>query len=289
MVAGEIPLQPTACAICGCFGNAREIYGPTFLVSDLNPVVFSARRNPDRIHYRIVQCQDCGLLRSDPVADEVALESLYRRSQFDYGEEVDNLRRTYRRYLKKIPERSGAFLEIGCGNGFVLQEALSLGYSDVAGVEPGAEAVSLAPLAIRSRIRCSMMRRGLFDPGTFGTIAMFQVLDHLPDPRAILEECFRLLRPGGYLFCLQHNARAWTARLLGEGSPIFDIEHTYLYSAATLRRLVAGVGFRPLVCKAVWNRYSLRYLARLAGSSTTSRFPIWAPLGNQYLIAQKPL
>ncbi len=285
----EIRLQPTVCAICGCFGNAREIYGPAFSPSDLNPIVFSARRTPDRVHYRIVQCQDCGLLRSDPVAEEADLESLYQRSHFDYGKEVDNLRLTYRRYLKKVPERSGAFLEIGCGNGFVLQEALTLGYSEVAGVEPSSEAVAQAPAAIRSRIRCAMMRPGLFAGETFETVAMFQVLDHLPDPRGILEECFQLLRPGGYLFCLQHNARSWTARLLGERSPIFDIEHTYLYSATTLRRLVEGLGFRPLVCKAAWNRYSLGYLAQLAGFRFGNNISIWAPLGNQYMIARKPL
>ena len=291
MVGTELRLNQTVCAICGCLDNADEVYPSSFRADDLNPDIFSARRRPDRIHYRIVRCRDCGLLRSDPVADASLLNRLYERSSFDYGAEVENLRLTYRKYLAKVPHQHGSLLEIGCGNGFVLQEASALGYSEVAGVEPSRDAVGRAATDIRRRIVCGTMRPGLFGAGQFDTVAMFQVLDHLPEPAEVVRECLRVLKPGGHLLCLQHDAGAWSARLLGERSPIFDIEHTYLYNRTTLPRLVGAVGFETLNCRAVWNRYSLTYLAHLAGLQLPSwaRLPLWAPLGNFYLIARKPL
>src|ERR1700694_1263486 len=96
-----IQLAPTACAICGTFGNAVELYPPTYDESSFNERIFSARRLPDTIHYRLVRCRACGLVRSDPAADQAGLSGLYGRSSFDYASEVPNLRRTYGRYLAK--------------------------------------------------------------------------------------------------------------------------------------------------------------------------------------------
>src|SRR2546423_1956344 len=133
-----IPLAPTRCAICGTEGNAAEIYPANFDFGSLNPDVFSARRLPDRIHYRLVKCRACGLVRSDPIASSELLGQLYAQSTFTYRDEVPDLRRTYGRYLAKLePYGAGkeALLEIGCGNGFFLEEALSQGYQSVHGVE----------------------------------------------------------------------------------------------------------------------------------------------------------
>src|SRR5258708_3974603 len=68
-----IQLAPTMCAICGTFGNAAELYPPTYDAASFNERVFSARRLPDTIHYRLVRCLACGLARSDPAADRATL------------------------------------------------------------------------------------------------------------------------------------------------------------------------------------------------------------------------
>lgn len=293
-------LHSTACAICGVYDEAVEIYPARFTAADLNPSIFSARRPPDRIHYRMVRCRRCGLLRSDPVACAAVIAALYRESTFDYAAETANLRRTYGRYLRKVPAR-GTFLEIGCGNGFVLEEARTLGFSEVTGVEPSAEAVRQVAPDLRDRILCDIMRPGLLPPASIDVIAMFQVFDHLPDPGGVLDECRRLLRPGGWILCLNHDAGAWSARVLGERSPIIDIEHTYLYDRLTLARIFAAHGLEPRGSGAVWNRYSLQYLARLPplpnglkqalqnalSSTRLGQVNVWAPLGNLYLMAQK--
>jgi hypothetical protein len=110
------------------------------------------------------------------------------------------------------------------------------------------------------------------------------------------------LKPGGHILALNHNVGAWSARLLGERSPIVDIEHTYLYSPATMRAIFAKAGFTDARVRSVRNTYSLAYLAQLAPlpamikarvlpslrSSLAGRTRLTVPLGNLCLIARKP-
>ena len=120
----SVELRNTRCAICGTEGNARELYPANFDLQALNPAVFSARRLPDRVHYRLMKCNACGLVRSDPVAPPELLAQLYHQSTFTYTDEVADLKRTYGRYLARLDScgaRKDALLEIGCGNGFFLQ------------------------------------------------------------------------------------------------------------------------------------------------------------------------
>src|SRR3982074_2936789 len=81
----SLTLRPTCCAICGPDAPAQELYPPTSSEPPFTLRVFSARRLPARLHYRMVRCRSCGLVRSDPVADEATLSRLYERNGFDYG------------------------------------------------------------------------------------------------------------------------------------------------------------------------------------------------------------
>jgi SAM-dependent methyltransferase len=300
-----VTLQPTTCAICSTPENCEEVYPANFDMAAFNPQIFSARRLPDRIHYRLVRCRSCGLLRSDPVADAEALSRLYARSEQTYDRELIYLKHTYGRYLarlEKLGGRKGSLIEIGCGNGFVLEEALAQGYAEAWGVEPSSQAVEKASPVLRERIVCDIFRPGLFPAERFDTVAMFQVFDHLPDPAMVLEECFRILKPGGMILGLNHNAAAFSARLMGERSPIVDIEHTYLYTPDTMTKIFTRHGFRVAARGAVFNEYSLQYLTQLVHlparikpgalsflkSSGIGRIRFNVPLGNMFVIGQKP-
>ena len=301
-----IQLAPTMCAICGTFGNAAELYPPTYDAASFNERVFSARRLPDTIHYRLVRCLACGLVRSDPAADQASLSELYSRSSFDYASEVPNLRRTYGRYLARAKARSRglSLLEIGCGSGFMLEEALAQGYKEVRGVEPSRMAIEAAAPAVRAFIVPDIMKAGLFEPGRFDTVCMFQVFDHLPEPGAFLEEVREVLSTGGVLLCFNHNVRSLSARILREKSPIVDIEHCYLYGPRTMRKLLEKHGFDSIATGAATNTLSLRHLVHLVpapagfkGRLTAAADGSWAkragrlrmrlPLGNLYAIARK--
>lgn len=301
----KVELRATSCAICNTENNAAELYPANFDLQAFNPAVFSARRLPDRIHGRIVKCNRCGLVRTDPLAGPELLTQLYAQSTFNYEDEVANLKGTYGHYLAKLADyggQKGALLEIGCGNGFLLEEALAQGYINVHGVEPSTAAVAKAHPQVRSHIICDIMRPGLFEPEHFDVICMFQVFDHITAPGQLLDECFKTLKPGGLMLCLNHNIEAVSARLLKSRSPIIDLEHTYLYSSATLSHIFTMHGFEVKKVGLVYNNYTLYYLTRLiplpkALKQTlldflkhipVRRIRLSVPLGNMYLIARKP-
>ena len=145
------------------------------------------------------------------------------------------------------------------------------------------------------------MRPGLFAPDTFSMICMFQTFDHISEPNALLEECFNILQPGGCLLFLNHNVEAFSSKFLKEKSPIIDIEHTYLYSPATIQRLFEKHGFRVLEVKPAWNVIRLYSLLRLfpfprgmkqrildaIENSVPGKVRFTLPLGNLYIIARK--
>ncbi|MBU0634277.1 MAG: class I SAM-dependent methyltransferase [Candidatus Omnitrophica bacterium] len=185
---------------------------------------------------------------------------------------------------------------------FSFEEAIARGYKNVLGVEPSIDALNKANPSIRRSIINDVMRPGLFEPDRFDVICMFQVLDHIPDPEIFLKECFSVLKPGGLVLCLNHNIEALSAYFFKENSPIVDIEHTYLYSPKTISKVFSLRGFKILETGSVLNNYTLHYLVRLLpmprqlknkilsvlSSSLIGRLRLAVPLGNLYLIAQKP-
>lgn len=260
-------MQLTTCPICGDSHADREIYPANFRPEDLTAEVFSARRLPDRLHYRMVRCGACGLLRSSPILPSEELMRLYAGSRFTYGGEADFARRTYGRYLRRAlswTKARDALLEIGCGSGFFLEEALQSGLREVAGVEPSADAVSHAREGIRSRIRPGLYESATFPAGSFDVICAFQVFDHVPDPGEMLRAAHRHLRDGGVALFVNHDAGGLLNRLLGEASPIVDVEHTVLFDKRTMRRILERCGFTVRDMFTVRNTYPLNYWMHLA-------------------------
>ena len=257
----------TSCAICGDQSSDTEVYSAALTDDSGTFGRFSARRNPDRVHFRIVQCRKCTLLRSDPIFADEELARLYGGSSVTYRDEAQYAGDTYvdymRRVLPLLPQRE-RLLEIGCGHGFFLERALALGFDEVLGVEPSREAVEIASPLVRHRIRTGVFSDGLFEPGSFDVVCAFQVFDHLPNPNEVLDACRRVLRPGGLALFINHDASAWTNRLLGERSPIIDIQHIYLYNRQTMRRIFLKHQFEVLDVFPVRNRYPIYYWCHLS-------------------------
>ena len=255
----------TKCAICDTLGNSDLVYSSTLDEKSFSTEVFSARRMPDRRHYAWVRCKTCGLLRSDPIED-ANLGKLYEASTFDYSSEVTGLAKTYRAGLARVIARKSAMtslLEVGGGNSFFLEKALELGIPDVNGIEPSLDAVSQTREDIKPKIKIGLMGHGIYPHGSFDLVTMFHVMDHLPDPLETLKACVATLKPNGILLIAVHNEKSWSARLLKNKSPIFDVEHTFLYSKKTAKALFASAGLLEMKAWSYSNYYSMAYLVQL--------------------------
>jgi len=293
------------CAICGNNAPFEVLYPANFKAAQIDEDIFSARRIPDCCHYRLVRCLKCGLIYSNPILEEEKIKELYKRSKLTYEPEIKNLKKTYGDYLKKvirvIPGK-GNLLEIGCGNGFFLQEALKQGFKKVWGVEPSLSAVEKAPKRIKQNIKNEIFHQGLFKNNFFDVICFFQTLDHIVDPNKFLKTCYEVLKEKGVIFCIVHDTDSLSARLMGEKTPIFDIEHTFLYNKKTLRQIFEKNNFENIEELDIANEYSLRYWISLfpLGEHLKAFFTksltffhlqdksIKIKVGNIGIVAQKP-
>ena len=120
------------------------------------------------------------------------------------------------------------------------------------------------------------------------------------NPMEVLRKCRQLLRPGGMLYVIVHNERALQARLFGEKSPIYDVEHVYLFNKSTLPCICEKAGLEPARVFSVCNTYPLEYWLRMAPIPAKafcqraseilriSHWPVTIPAGNLGIFARKP-
>jgi SAM-dependent methyltransferase len=137
----------------------------------------------------------------------------------------------------------GRLLEVGSGAGFYLAEMKKLGWQ-VAGVEISPQACGAAREAYGLDIHCGTLADAPFPEGTFDVVAMFETLEHLPDPIFALRRAHALTAPGGVLIGSVPNFRALYARWFGPAYyPLELPRHLYHYSAASLRRMLSAAGY----------------------------------------------
>jgi SAM-dependent methyltransferase len=287
-----------ACPLCGS-RDAAHVVDNSFDASRVGRLSFASRKPPELMHWRLVTCASCGLVYASPApaADELLRE--YRDAGFDAGEESRYAAATYaglvRGLLPSLPDHVGA-LDIGAGDGAFLERLLELGLSGVVGLEPSAAARAGASPRVRDSIRELPFAGGMFDEGSFSLVTCLQTIEHLPEPLAVCEEAGRLLKPRGALLVVCHDRRAWSARLLGRRSPIYDIEHLQLFDRTTLRALLERSGFERVEVHGLVNRYPLGYWLRLARAPAAlvrklgrvASLPLAVPAGNVWAVGYRP-
>ena len=95
-------------------------------------------------------------------------------------------------------------LDIGCGTGYLLRAFARRcpGAQELTGVDPSPAMVQLAASSVgdpRLRFRTGSAERLSFPAGTFDLVVSTTSFDHWSDQQAGLNECARVLRPGGRL------------------------------------------------------------------------------------------
>jgi SAM-dependent methyltransferase len=256
------------CALCGKKQKIREIYKENFNVKKINSDTFSARRTPDRTHHRFVKCFNCGLIFSNPILPQEKIFNLYANSTFDYGLESSFLKKTYGYYLKKLLKKNDRkkmnLLDIGCGNGFFLEEAKALGIGSVYGIEPGTASVKKAAKSIRKNIKLGLFKKKIYKNNTFDIISCFHTLDHIIDPNEFLQNVYEALKKEGKALFIVHDTDGLSVKLFGERSPIFDIEHIFLFNRQNLTELFSKNKFSVLETFQVTNTYPLSYWTKMS-------------------------
>ncbi|MBJ7596316.1 MAG: class I SAM-dependent methyltransferase [Candidatus Dormibacteraeota bacterium] len=137
----------------------------------------------------------------------------------------------------------GRLLEVGSGRGAVLAEYRQLGW-EVVGVEPAARGVELARLTGLD-VRLGKLGEQSFPIACFDAVVLNHVLEHVSDPRSLLAEVHRVLKPGGWILVRLPNAESWEARVYREDWWSWELpRHLIHFSPPTLHMVLAAAGFR---------------------------------------------
>jgi len=250
------------CAICGKKQRTQVLYRANIDLEKINEKIFSARRLPDKLHYQLNECKKCGLIFSSPILDVEKIDELYKRSKFTYEEQTSYLGATYTYYLKEFFPRLSKktkILDVGCGNGFFLDELHKLSFKYTFGIEPGKEVVSKAPRYLKRNIKIDVLRDDSYPKSYFDIISCFHTLDHVVNPNEFVRIIHKTLKKNGGVIFVVHDTQGLSVRLFGERSPIFDIEHIYLFNKKTLAQIFRKNGFKKIQVFDVKNRYPLSY------------------------------
>jgi SAM-dependent methyltransferase len=120
-------------------------------------------------------------------------------------------------------------LDVGCGGAWLGDH-----FNDYTGIDVSPEAVEAA----RSHGRQVLLVDGgeplPFDEGSFDGVVLKDVLEHVPDPVALVREVRRVLRPGGTVFASSPDAQRWVWD---------DYTHRRPFTRKSLRLLFADQGF----------------------------------------------
>lgn len=137
---------------------------------------------------------------------------------------------------------NGNLLEVGFGNGATLARLNALGWN-VSGVEFDPVAVNLArKLGVDARL--GSLEEVAFPDASFDSVVSSHLLEHLPNPRAHFEECYRILRPGGRLVLTTPNASSLGHRLFGVNwRGLEPPRHINVFGPVSLVKLAETVGF----------------------------------------------
>jgi SAM-dependent methyltransferase len=301
----KLDFMPRACPLCGG-KDATVVVEATLDEGRLTASAFASRKLHEYMHSRMVECKGCGMLYANPVLLPESLAEAYKDASFDSGVESRLAAITYRAmlepHLPALPSRNSA-LDIGAGDGAFLEELLALGFQSVVGVEPSEAPIAAAKPSVRGNLKCGIFAAEQFAAESLDLITCFQVIEHVWDPVKIAADAHALLKPGGLFIIVAHNRLAFSARILGTKSPIFDIEHLQLFDKSTGAALMRTAGFESVAISSLRNRYPIDYWIKLFPLPRTAKAAVsWMartsgignlllslPAGNLALVGRKPV
>lgn len=159
-------------------------------------------------------------------------------------------------------------LDIGCGGGILSESMAGLG-AQVKGIDLSEQALGVADLhSLESGItveyeEIAAEALAAREPGSYDVVTCMEMLEHVPDPSAIVRACATLVKPGGWVFfsTLNRNVKSYLfavigaeyiAQMLPKGTHdyarfIRPSELATFARAAGLREAdVKGITYRPL-------------------------------------------
>ena len=190
------------------------------------------------------RCRSCGTLATDPGAAQDLYDHYYDRASFTTPAVV----RASLQRLVLSAERyrvSGRWLDIGFGEGGLLEAAAAQGWQCY-GTEVSERVLEHA----RARgfwVSARAQEDPRFAAEGFDVVSLIEVLEHVSEPRSLVQAAARWLRPGGLFYATTPNGRSLNRWVFGAAWSVFSPpEHLTLWTGAGLSRALRHYGLSPL-------------------------------------------
>jgi 2-polyprenyl-6-hydroxyphenyl methylase/3-demethylubiquinone-9 3-methyltransferase len=163
-------------------------------------------------------------------------------------------------------------LDVGCGGG-ILSEAMAARGARVTGIDLSEETIRVAQLhLLESRLpvryeRADIGEFAALNPGGFDVVTCMELLEHVPEPAAMVAACARLARPGGKAFfsTINRNPKAYLFAVIGAEYvlkllPRGTHDYARFIKPSELARWCRAAGLRPAEMTGMtYNPISKRY------------------------------
>jgi len=274
--AAAAQLEDVPCAVCGSAGY--EVVIPSrrdpARAIDLETVFRSSGDEP--LQDQMVRCTSCGLHYVRPrLRWDLILEGYRGGTDENFVSQVAMRERTFRACLAKLekvaPPPGRRVLDVGAAGGSFLAMARARGYEPL-GCEPSTWMCAFA----RDHYGLDLHPGTIFDmplpKGSIDLLTLWDVIEHTPDPRAVLDRAHELLGPQGVLVMSWPDYASLAARALGRRWPFLLTVHLYYFTPSTMTELLRRSGFRALRYRPHFQTLELGYVAMRAA-------PYLGPLG----------
>jgi SAM-dependent methyltransferase len=149
----------------------------------------------------------------------------------------------------------GSILDVGCATGVFLDGMRSRGW-ETFGIEPSVTAASYARQRLALNVETTDWESAAATPGSVDVVTMWDVLEHMTDPRGTLQKAATVLKPGGLLILSLPNPDTWELPFLGPYWIGWDLpRHLHLFTRNVLDRLLQESGFRLDEAVSLGGRY----------------------------------
>lgn len=216
---------------------------------------------------RLVECLDCGMIFESPRYDAQTIVKGYMASQegehdSQYPMRVYSFYRTLKKQAMYLPDPGAKVLDIGTAGGAFLDAAKQYGY-DAYGMEPSADLVARG-IARGLQIEQGTIESHSFAQGSFDMVCLWDVIEHLPDPKLALVEIRKLLKPDGILLINFPDIGTWQAKLAGKRFWWILSVHLHHFTRKSIRDICSRTGFEAFHFQRYWQTLEFGYLERMA-------------------------
>ncbi len=199
------------------------------------------------------ECPTCGHLVSSCTKDYYELSNQdWNTEEGTWPSEID-MKRLIKRKTRDIKTISDLLkkkteihlLDVGSSNGAFVSFAKSLGIH-AEGVDPSEKAVRNGTDR-GLKIHLGYLHEAAFQDASFDAITLYEVIEHIDEPQALLKECHRILRPNGILLIGTGNIDSWTRWIRKGKWDFFNMKehggHISFFSPKSLGVLSSRTGF----------------------------------------------